>query len=167
MGEFIFNQYNIPKDKWRYGFRPSAITGCGWIATYNALKIMGHNPSPEMLIRSYERQMPLINGNLGTVIFSPALWFRKRGYQVKTVIDREKFDEAAKNADACLVFYRWIREYKGGAHFVALRYDGENFFGYNVYRNSTGPEHLGRSLDGFLKRRKYFGAVLFAIKDRR
>ena len=167
MDEFIFNQYNIPKDKWRYGLRASAVTGCGWIAAYNALRIMGHKPAPQMLIRSFQRHVPVINGNLGTFLFSPALWFRKRGYRVKTYVLREDFDAAAKNADACILFYRWMGKMSAGAHFVALGYDGENFIGYNVYRNSTGPDHLGKSLSGFLKRRKYFGAILFTITERR
>lgn len=34
--DLIYNQRKIPKDQWRYGFRTSADTGCGWIATYNA-----------------------------------------------------------------------------------------------------------------------------------
>ena len=167
MKDFIYNQYELPRDKWRYGLRPSTVTGCGWIAAYNALRIMGHKPSPQMLIRSFARQVPVINGNLGTFLFSPALWFRKRGYRVKTLLDKEKFDQAAQCADACILFYRWIGKKSAGAHFVALRFDGENFIGYNVYRNSTGADHLGRSLSGFLKRRKYFGAVLFTIEEKR
>ena len=41
MVDLIYNQKKIPKDQWRYGFRSSAATGCGWIATYNALQLMG------------------------------------------------------------------------------------------------------------------------------
>ena len=37
----ICNQHDIPKEVHRYGLRASAETGCGWIATYNALKILG------------------------------------------------------------------------------------------------------------------------------
>ena len=39
MNDLIYNQNDIPKDTWRYGFRPSSATGCGWIATYNALRL--------------------------------------------------------------------------------------------------------------------------------
>jgi len=164
MEDFIYNQHDIPKDKWRYGLRSSAATGCGWIATYNALQVLGEYVKPEALIRSYERQVPLINGNLGTVLFGPGLWFRKRGYRVKMHTRREDFDEAAKTADVCILFYRWIKKYKYGAHFITLRQDESGFTGYNVYRTSTGPDYLGKSLSGFLNRRKYFGAVLFTIQ---
>lgn len=166
MDEFIYNQRNIPKEKWRYGFRSSAATGCGWIATYNALRLMGIQAEPEELIRYYERQVPLINGNAGTVLFGPAWCFRKWGFPVKAVANRSRFDEAAKNADVCILFYRWIRKYKYGAHFVALHHTEEGFVGYNTYRNSAGPDKYGSSLEAFLKKKKYFGAVLFTISKK-
>ena len=165
MEDFIYNQYTIPKDKWRYGLRSSAATGCGWIATYNALKLMGRSSEPEDLIRTYTHQVPLINGNLGTVFFGPALLFRKWGYAVKVHVRREDFDQAAKNADASILFYRWFKKCKCGAHFIALSHGETGFTGYNVYRNSKGPDYLGSSLSGFIKRRKYFGTVLFTIQQ--
>ena len=164
MDDFIYNQKQIPKEKWRYGFRSSAATGCGWIATYNALKILGYQAEPEDLIRAYQRQLPVINGNTGTILFGPALKFRQWGFPVKAVLKREKFDEAAKGADVCILYYRWINKYKYGAHFVALRHTPEGFIGYNTYTNSTGPDRYGESLEGFLKERRYFGAVLTCIK---
>ena len=166
MEELIYNQHSIPKGKWRYGLRSSAATGCGWIATYNALKLIGLSAEPQELIRYYERQVPLINGNLGTVFFGPAICFRKWGFPVKAVVDRSKFDEEAKKADVCILFFRWLKKYKYGAHFVALCHTEEGFVGYNTYRNSTGPDKYGDSLDAFLKRRKYFGAVLFVISKK-
>ena len=78
MNQLIYNQKKIPKSQWRYGFRSSAATGCGWIAVYNALVLMGYEVYPERLIRYFERQLPLINGNLGTMIPCPALYLKKR-----------------------------------------------------------------------------------------
>ena len=118
---------------------------------------------PQQLIRDYERQVPLINGNIGTVLFGPALLLRKQGFTVKMVTNRAKFDEAAKEAEVCILFYRWLRKYQYGAHFVALHHTDSGFVGYNTYRTSRGPDMYGPSLEAFLKRRKYFGAVLFTI----
>jgi len=166
MKDLIYNQRSIPKEQWRYGFRSSAATGCGWIATYNALRLMGYTAKPEDLIRYYEHQVPLINGNTGTVLFGPALRFHKWGFPVKMIADRSKFDQAAKEADACILFYRWIKKYKYGAHFVALHHTDDGFIGYNTYRTSTGPDRYGPSLEAFLRSRKYFGAVLFTIRKK-
>ena len=66
----------------------------------------------------------------------------------------------------CVLFYRWRSKYKLGAHFVALHHTDRGFVGYNTYRNSTGPDAYGESLDGFLRQKNYFGAVLIAIRNK-
>ena len=166
MKDLIYCQQDVPKDQWRYGFRATAATGCGWIATYNALHILGTEAEPEELIRYYERQLPLIHGNLGTTILAPAFYFKKKGYLVDWTACYDRFDDMGKRSDVCILFYRWVKKYKYGAHFVAVRWDETGFTGYNTYRTSRGPDYLGKSLSGFLSRRKYFGAVLFTIVDK-
>ena len=81
MNDFIYCQRDIPKDQWRYGLRSSAATGCGWIACYNALKLMGYKAKPERLIKYFEKQLPLLNGNTGTFVLGPAMFFRKFGFK--------------------------------------------------------------------------------------
>ena len=167
MNDLIYNQTKIPKAQWRYGFRTSAATGCGWIATYNALRLMGYKADPEVLIRYYERQLPLIHGNAGTIIQGPALFFQKHGFPVETLSVTECFDEAVKNADVCILFYYWRKKFKIGAHFVTVQYKDGKFTGYNTFRTSDGPDDYGASLEGFLKQRKFFAPFLIAIKDKR
>ena len=166
MQGLIYNQNNIPKDQYRYGLRASADTGCGWVATHNALCLMGYQTDVKELIRYYEWQLPLIHGNAGTSFWGPAVCFQNWGFPVKIHLDRKKFDQAAKEADACILFYRWQKKMRLGAHFVALHYTERGFVGYNTYRNSTGPDLYGETLDGFLKQRKYFGCVLIAISKK-
>ena len=167
MKDLIYCQNDIPKDQWRYGFRSSAATGCGWIATYNALRLMGYWAEPEKLIRMYERMLPLIHGNAGTSTLAPALVFKSWGFPVRVVFDRRKYDEAARDSDVCIVFYYWRRKWKLGAHFVTVRHKDGRFLGYNTYTNSKGPDDWTESLEGFVKKKKYFGTVLICIKDKR
>ena len=166
MKDLIYCQRDIPKEKWRYGFRSSAAVGCGWIATYNALRLMGWRTAPEELIRYYEWQLPLIHGNAGTTIPGPALCMRKLGFPVTVTPRRSRFDDLARESDVCILFYRWRKKFKLGAQFVALEYRDGGFVGYNTYTNSTGPDNYGDSLDAFLKRKGYFGAVLMGIKNK-
>ncbi|MBR6595063.1 MAG: hypothetical protein IKK72_00565 [Oscillospiraceae bacterium] len=167
MKDLIYCQSNIPKDQWRYGFRSSAATGCGWIATYNALRLMGYRAEPERLIKRYERMLPLIHGNTGTTIPAPALAFKRWGFPVKVVCRRKQFDEAAKESDVCIVFYYWRGRWKLGAHFATVQYKDGRFTGYNTYTNSTGPDDWTESIEGFLKQRKYFASLLICIQDKR
>ena len=166
MDGLIYNQKKIPKEQWRYGFRSSAETGCGWIATYNALRLMGYAADPEQLIRYYERQLPLVHGNLGTSLWGPALRFHQWGFPVKMTMKRKEFDSIAKESDACILFYRWRKGWKLGAHFAAFHHTDDGFIGYNTFSNSTGPDRYGTSLEAFLERRKYFGAVLIGIRKK-
>ena len=167
MDDLIYNQTKIPKEQWRYGLRTSAATGCGWIATYNALYLLGYRPDAEELIRYYERQLPLIHGNAGTIIQGPAMFFRHHGFPVETLSVTQRFDEAVKAADVAILFYYWRRKYKFGAHFVTVQYKDGRFTGYNTYRTSNGPDNYGESLEAYLKARGFFMPFLLTIKDKR
>ena len=166
MTGLIYNQNHIPKDQYRYGFRASADTGCGWVATHNALCLMGYRTDLKELIRYYEWQLPFVHGNAGTSFWGPAVCFQKWGFPAKIILDRKRFDEEVRQADAAILFYRWQRKARLGAHFVALHHTDRGFVGYNTYRNSTGPDYYGESLDGFLKQKKYFGCVLITIQKK-
>jgi len=167
MNELIYNQKKIPKEKWRYGLRSSAATGCGWIATHNALRLLGYQAEPKELIRYYERQFPLINGNMGTVLFGPAIFFKQKGFQVKMILRRNRFDERVKKSDVCILFYYWHRKFRFGSHFVTVQYQDGQFVGYNTFSNSAGPDRYGDSLEKFLKTQKYFGTILISVNDMR
>ena len=165
MDELIYNQRKIPKEQWRYGLRKSAATGCGWIATHNILRLFQLPSEPEELIREYALQLPLIHGLAGTSLFGLYRFFQKRGFPLRLVFIRKNFDAAVKAADGAILFYRWRKKWKFGAHFVALHYTDEGFIGYNTYSSSVGPDRYGISLAGFIKRRKYFGPVLMTIQN--
>ena len=47
---------------------------------------------------------------------------------------------------------------------MALHRTDEGILAYNTYRNSKGPDRYGESLEAFLKKKKYFGAVLIGIR---
>ena len=167
MDDLIYNQNHIPRDQYRYGLRPSAQVGCGWIATHNALRLIGYRTDIPELIRYYERQLPLIHGNAGTSFWGPAVLFRQWGFPVEVCLNRDNFDRVAGKADVCILFYRWRKGYRMGAHFVALGKTGRGFTGYNTFRGSQGPDDYGPSLEAFLKGQRFYGAVLFAIRDKR
>lgn len=167
MGALIYNQKEIPKEQWRYGLRASSATGCGWIAAHNALCMMGYRPKPEKVIAFFEKNAPVLNGNLGTFILTPVAFFKKLGFSVKITNRRETYDVAVKESDAALLFYYWRKKMKFGIHYVALQYREGKFYGCNTYRNSRGLDDYGESLEMFLKKRKYFCTVLIAIKDKK
>lgn len=164
--ELIYNQRNIPRDQHRYGFRASSAVGCGWIAMYNALTLMGYRVDTPGLIRALERELPLLHGNTGTSFWGPVPLLRRWGFPVKTSIHPREFDTLARDADACILFYHWRSGFRLGAHFVALQHTEKGFLGYNTFRNSTGPDAYGPSLEVFLKEKHYRAPFLIALRRR-
>lgn len=161
----ICNQRDIPAEQWRYGFRTSADTGCGWIATYNALALMGYRVNPEALIHYYEWMIPFVHGNLGTTVLAPARFFRQHGFGVETVSCVERFDALAKESDVGILFYHWRSSCRLGAHFVAVQYRDGRFTGYNTFRTSAGPDDYGASLEAFIRMHHFYAPVLIGIRD--
>ena len=166
MNELIYCQRDIPRGELRYGFRASAETGCGWIATYNALRLLGKRADKQELIRYYERQLPLIHGNAGTSFWGPGAFFLHHGFQVEPEVRRERFDALVERAEVCILFYYWRKGLKLGSHFVALHKTDAGILGYNTYKDSAGPDRYGESLVAFLKKRGYFGCVLIGIREK-
>lgn len=159
----IYNQRTIPREQWRYGLRASAEIGCGWVAVYNALCILGEPAEPAELIREFCRQLPLVNGTLGSFVGSPAICLHRRGYNLRISNSRRAYDQMAKEAPVCILSYYWRRGCRVGAHFVALRWTGDHFEGYNTFSHSHGPDNYGPSLEAFLKKHGYFGTVLTMV----
>ena len=114
MTGLIYNQNHIPKDQYRYGLRASADTGCGWVATHNALCLMGYKTDLKELIRYYEWQLPLVHGNAGTSFWGPAVCFRNWGFPIRIIVDRKRFDEkppqrtAASSSTAGTKRQNWV-----------------------------------------------------------
>ena len=164
MNKLIYCQRDIPRGELRYGFRASAETGCGWIATYNALRLLGKRADKQELIRYYERQLPLVHGNAGTSFWGPAAFFLHHGFRVEPEVRRERFDDLAERSKVCILFYYWRKGWKLGGHFVALHKTDRGIVGYNTYRNSTGPDCYGPSLERYLENRKLFFTFLIGIR---
>ena len=131
------------------------------------MRILGKRAKKEELVAYYERQLPLIHGNAGTSIWGPGAFFLHHGFRVRAELRRDRFDGLVKECPVCILFYYWRKGAKFGAHFVALHHKDGQFIGYNTYKNSTGPDHYGPSLEAFIKRQKYFGPVLISIRDKR
>ena len=160
--DFLVSQREAPARALRYGFFRSGYNGCGWIAAYNACRILGEDVPPAEIISDFERYGAILFGLFGTSPAAMTHFFRKRGYQAVSTGKRERFDALAKASDVSVLWY-WHRK---GAHFIALRPGEDGFLGYNVFANVKKPYLLGPSVNGFLNARKYHAPRLIAVKRR-
>ena len=161
--EPVINQTAGDMRKLRFGFFKSSFNGCGWVAIYNALRLMGKDPSAGKLIAELEWTGAMLFGILGTWPYSVAHYFRLRGYKVRVTYRAEKYDEKAKESEVNIIWFF----HKKGAHFVTLKWYGERFEGYNTYSNSITRDSWGDSIEGLLRYRNYRPVMLISVSERK
>jgi len=160
--QYIYNQTKAPACNFYFGFFRSSYNGCRWIATYNAAIMLGKYVDPEEIITEYELSGAILCGTFGIQPYAINLFFLSRKYKVKSTYDADKFDEVAKKNTANIIFF-WRGK---GAHYVAVRWDGEKFCGYNTFSDSTGPDDWGTSIKGYLQHNNMKGLVLISISKK-
>lgn len=59
-----------------YGLRDSSKTGCGWVACYNLLHLLGYPYTPQQVCKTMAAWLPFW-GLIGTHVLPLYLWIRK------------------------------------------------------------------------------------------
>ena len=156
----------LPYGAWRVG-----NNGCEVIAAYNAMLAL-HRPIPlPEIAAALERDGLLFNGFGGTNISDVAAYLRRQGVEV-TVLrrrERERFDEALRDADCAILAY-WtgptLRR-PGGAwnmlHTVSVQRDAGGVVVSNVETDRPAP-YRAASVADFLLREHGEPVCLFALK---
>ena len=157
-GTYIYGQNNPPYSDLQFGFFKSEYNGCGWIATYNALIMLGCQTKPADIISEYEVTGAVLYGVFGVQPYAITHYFRFRGYKVKTTYKTSKFNDVAKQHTANIIFYF----FPWGAHYFATRYDGNKFLAYNFYASSKTVKTFS-TLDEALSEGESKGAMMISI----
>ncbi len=158
--DFILNQKNEYISKYRFGYNTIGPVGCGLVAIYNALLLLGDKMEFCDVIRELETNGVLFQGFCGTHPLAIAQFFSKRGYEVNVTLNN--FDETAANGDAANIMYY---KHSPGEHYVAIKYKDESFEGYNTFcENTLIPDYFENSIatlehDG----ETYSGLMLISI----
>ena len=129
--EYIYGQGHGSSSKLKMGFFKGARNGCGWIATYNATKMLGASVQPSEIIKIFEGFNPLRLGFLGISPLTIIVFLITMGYRVRLSFNPNRFDEIAKNSRANIMFYKFGLR----GHFFAFDWDGDLFKAYNVYNS--------------------------------
>lgn len=136
---FINGQGLSPVKDMRYGVSTVQRAGCGVIAVYNALLLLGR-PQPFYDVIAWgDREAAALFGLLGTLPWKAKDLFRGLGCTVSAVRDPAQFDCCARQADVCLFTY-WNRRgsIRQGMHTVCLRYWSGAVEVYNLSNSRAG-----------------------------
>lgn len=127
---------------YRMAAADSADCGCGWVACYNALRLLGRPQRPESVIKALEHDY-VLRGHLGTRTISLPFFFAARGFAVRLSFTRAGAEKNAAAAAANILYY--VRGRHPSAHFVAFAAAGQDADGtplYRFYNSLSAP--LGR-----------------------
>lgn len=116
-----------------FGFFNSSRNGCGWIAAYNILKMLGKEKPISYCANSLSRFS--ITGKLfGQEFFTLYHWLRKEGVKAKlSLVSQRSAIQHMKNSLCGILLYT----HKKGSHYTSYRYlDGSSVHFYNAVYGS-------------------------------
>ena len=129
-----------------FGLSNVGRSGCGAVATYNALQTLNSGTSLNDIISYYHDNKDMnVFGYLGLGPNSVADYFRVQGYTVIMARYTAKYsaetaavvNSLAQTADASILWYVYASDSGVGAHFFEYHRDGDGYVGYNVFSNKS------------------------------
>ncbi|MBQ9519402.1 MAG: hypothetical protein IJR59_05875 [Firmicutes bacterium] len=121
---FIFSQRSTAVAQMRYGKKQMWYNGCGIIAVYNALLLLGERPDFRNVTEYYEKHGKWFWGLLGTKPWRLTGFIKKSGFKAK--LTRPKY---ADNG----VYLITVWNKRPGMHFMALNKTDNGIQVYNGY----------------------------------
>lgn len=122
---------------WKFGVRTFDYNGCGVIATYNVMYLLGDSPKlSEVAYEIESKQGVLVWGYAGTDPTHPYEYFKEKGIKVTQYYDVSDYDSAldkmGENQYALVCYWNDKSSISEGAHFVAVsKNSSDRFVVYN------------------------------------
>ncbi len=143
-GGYIDEQFKM--GQFKMGLVDAARSGCGWIAAYNAMIMLGRPQQPADVIRYFDDAWGNIAlGAFGVNPFAMSGYFFSQGF----ITSRNRtlgtmsltMERTAKSACACILLYA----HSQGAHYIAFQWNGEKYIAHNADSSSFA------SINGYLQ----------------
>lgn len=155
---FIINQ-GLMKDI-PFGWFDTKAKGCGWIAAWNLLKMMGKETDMERCGRELEKGA-FLGELMGENLFSLYRWLKKQGLNVSMSLPSNISAKKKIRQSPCgIILYSHSR----GAHYVVYRNLGKNRV--QIYNAVYGRKNHVISADEFMKEFTLFPtSVVIAVRQ--
>lgn len=125
-----------------------SYSGCGIIATYNALLFLGdRNTKITQLISYFEHKGAALKGGFGITPTGPYAFLKKRGYKVKKVTsrDRKALDRLGDNYLTFILTFYWNKNnISDQLHTVCISKEYGGFYIHNNYHLESDTGNYGR-----------------------
>lgn len=149
----------------RIGSRNFASSGCGAIATFNALSMVGMNPDMVDIVDFYERKGLVFNAALGVNPAAVGKYLAKSGLNWKCCRGKQNWDACLSDGQAAIMLYFWVSPKGMGAHYVSMERCPNGIRVYNVYGNRDAAYEF-EDIQAFLESGNYKKVVSMFVIDR-
>lgn len=149
----------------RIGSCDFAHSGCGAIATFNALSMVGRKPQMEEIVDFYERKGLVFNARFGVNPAGVKRFLSEQDLSWKLYSKKTDWDACLKENQVAILLYWWVGPKGCGAHYVSVEKINAGIRVYNVYGNrDTAYEY--KDIRTFLSSGKYKRVVAMFVIDR-
>ncbi len=137
---------------------------CGWVASYNAFKVLNNKVSPADIVFFFESNDYLIfDGVFGVNPLAFDHLFEVYGFSSSTIyFDDTNIDLLAQSSQTCILAYAYLSEQNAGAHFVNVTWNQDKQ-AYRVYNDNWEST---TSISQFLSDNEYVFISLTTINER-
>lgn len=149
----------------RIGSRSFASSGCGAIATFNALSMAGMKPDMVDIVDFYERKGLVCNAALGVNPAAVKNYLAKNGLTWKCYKGKQDWDACLGDGQAAIMLYFWVSPKGMGAHYVSMEKCPKGIRVYNVYGNRDTAYEF-EDIQAFLESGNYKKVVSMFVIDR-
>ena len=130
---FIYSQRHRDIAEMRFGLKPMWYNGCGIIAVYNALLLLGFQEDFRQITEYFERKGKMLWGLFGTKPWSIVRYFKKRGFGLR-------FCRPKTAENGVYIIAVWNK--RPGMHYMAIK---KQVYGIQVYNGY----HRGDTFDSY------------------
>ncbi len=147
---FITHQNNA-KD-FKFGLANSDFNGCGWVAVYNACKVLGIDITISEIIKELDLFALNAYGLLGGNPFYVKRFFEKKGYEAKIHLNKNNFNTAASSSQVSVIGYVWHNILDGGHYQTLVKHSSQAnaFQFYNSSYTKTMEQYITEKSDAHL-----------------
>jgi uncharacterized protein YukE len=158
--DFIYDQNSGDASQLKMGYFAGDWNGCGWVATYNAGRILGQTYKPADIIKFYDSHGgALVDGAFGVNPLAVDMYLNVHGVKAKIQNMPTKIDVRIEESVVSILLYL----HNNGGHYTAIQYKDGAYYAYNNDPAYTTEPQPIPSIEAWLEERKFLVISLITI----
>lgn len=150
----------------RIGKHNFSHSGCGAIATFNAMSVAGCEPKIEEIVEFYERKGLILYATMGVNPLGVKRYLSQQDVNWTKYSGKQDWDACLKDGQVGIMLYWWANAKNCGAHYVAIEKLEDGVRVYNVY-NTRDCSFTYKDIQTFLSSGSYRKAVALFVIDKK